>query len=275
MGFANYAAIIAALTAGKGQPNYWSKPSVSAVASTFTSLWNIAGMPVAGTFGTALTARAIDRTSTGAISFTNPVSPANLFLSTALANSQNAGTILFYDRLAEYPLTGGSLSGNFAAVALPARDQDGTTAGRGVFLFVENANASAVNSNVTVTITYTNSAGIAGRVMPAFTALAASQHGLANPTQPYQPLFGTDVGVRSIDSYSTNVGLLSSQINIVLARPLFTLSLHKAFIPYDRDFVLQRASLPRLYDGAAIGVLALSNQATSGNASGRIETVEG
>ncbi len=276
-GFANYDAIINALTVNlKGQYAEWWKASFTIVSGVFSSFWNGTGFPAAGTFGTALTARAIDRTSQGATSFVNPTSPAQLFATYASGGGGNTtGTILFYDRLAEYPINGTVLSGTFTSVALPARDQDGTTAGRGVFLFVENPNATTMAA-VNLTINYTNSAGTAGRVMPAFTTAAAIQHRLANPVQPFQTMFSTDEGIRSIQSYTLGASALSTQINLVLARPLFSIPIASSGnVVMERDLVLQRPSLPRLYDGTAIGSLIVLTSTATGAAFGRIEAVEG
>jgi hypothetical protein len=263
-GFSSYDQIITALTGGKSQWLTYNKSSITTVANAVYSLWGAGGQPAAGVFGTALTGRTIDKTTTGAISYNNPTSPATMHaISMGGGSTVALGSLLLYDRLAEYPINGSVTSGTFSTQpALPARDANGATNGEGVLMFAENDITGATSAAVNLTVTYTNSGGTASRSTGA-QAIVAGAVGRVLRDQIWVPLQSGDTGVRTIQSYTLSATATSTKISIVLARPLCWLPIMTANAFVERDLVLQMANLPRIYDGTAFGLLLMTNTTTS------------
>ncbi len=263
-GFANYDAIVNALTTGKAQRRDFNKLSLGAtVAASSYDLWQAGGSPVAGTFGTALTGRAIDSTFAASIDFPAPTAPATAhLLSFGAGSTVSLGTLLLYDRLVEYPFTGTVLSGTFAQpAAIPSRDANAAALGAGVMGMLETFSATA-RAAVTFTPTYTNSEGVTGRTAAGLiTAGTAIAGGISNPTgAPFRwPMQAGDNGIRSVQSYTLSASALAANMCFTLIRPLAFLPIMAANSYVERDLVLQLASLPRIPDGAALGLAVLSN----------------
>lgn len=144
------------------------------------------------------------------------------------------------------------------------------TDGRGVKVYttVQSTPAAMVSSMFSMSYTNTegtNGAGTSGRglgcAVMAQTApiighinhsgQAASQFG------PFLPLQGGDVGVRSLQTCQLSVAgtTADSTYNIVLCKPLFSIPINTVGAGVERDFMNQLPSLPRIKDGAVLGIL--------------------
>ena len=141
------------------------KVGAATVAARFYSPFYVAGRPgaaaanVAGTAGLALTSYA------GQIPFANPVS-GNTYLARFSASVNVAGTLLLCDRLwhnSGLSATSASLQ-SFTSATWPARDMDGSTAGRGVMIGFEVSTLMGAGTP-TFKLDYTNSAGTEGRTI--------------------------------------------------------------------------------------------------------------
>lgn len=265
-GFATYDDIINSISVnGRDQRALFNKTSILTTAGNISSMWTAGGSPPGGSFGTALTGRSIDNTNAAALQFTN--AGATRFkhaIGWGIGSTVGLGSIMLYDRVYEYPFTGSVTSGTFSVPTLVARDVAGATAGDGLMMWHENFSATATTA-VTVTPTYTNSAGTGSRTN-AYTSLvtAAVIGTVANPAGKFfLPLASGDTGVRSIQSYTLSATLTSANQTFVIGRPLGIVPHLSANAYIERDLVLQTASLPRLYDGTAMGLLILANTTTS------------
>lgn len=72
---------------------------------------------------------------------------------------------------------------------------------------------------------------------------------------PFLHLAAGDRGVRSIKGFTglvSNGGLCA----LVLVKPLANLVLREANTPYEIEFPVNNAAIPRIYDGAFLGLLA-------------------
>lgn len=263
-GFASYDQIITALTTnGKGQHLSFAKAAGTSSTNSAASLWGNTGLPAAGAFGTALTARTIDKTTTGALPYSNPTSPATMHLLHLGAGSALAfGTLILYDRLAEYPLNGSVTSGTFSSVTLPARDAGGATSGNGVLMFIENDVAGATSAGVNLTLSYTNQAGTAAQSTGAQAIVGGAVQRILMD-RIWIPLATGDSGVRTIQTYTLSATATSTKMTIVLARVLAFLPLMVANAYVERDLVLQLASMPRIFDGTAFAFAAMTNTTTT------------
>lgn len=276
-GFASYDQIINAITANaKGERVVFEKASITTVAAGKYSLSYAGGFPPALTFGTALTATAVTQATSGAIvPFTNATAPATKHLITAgVSSTVAAGVYMIYDLLARYPLNGTVTSGSFTTVALPARDNNGATAGAGVKAMVINANATATTA-VNLTLNYTNSAGTGSRSTGAQAIIAAAQHRVVHDTQGlFMPMAAGDVGIRQVDSYTLSATATSTQLEIQLIRPLCFIPVNVAAGYTERSLVTDMPALPRLFDGTALNVALIAGTTSSGVTTGLLQYAE-
>jgi hypothetical protein len=270
-GFTTYDSIINALsTLGKGQRAWFNKTSFTSVGALTYDLWLAAGQPPAGTFGTALTGRIIDRTFAAALPYTNATGPAVMsLLSAGIGSTIALGTILLYDRLAEYPFDGTVTSGNFnggTGITLPSRDAAGGTTGAGCLLIVENFSGTACTAQ-TFTPTYTDSGGVDRTAAGTLLASGTSGKALVMPTgNPiFWPLNAASIGVRLLKSYTLGASCISTQMCATIIRPLAVIPMVTANGYVERDLVLQLANLPRLYDGTALSMILIANTTTCPN----------
>lgn len=159
------------------------------------------------------------------------------------------------------------------------------TDGKGVRAFFSLSTANGTGSS-NHTYSYTNSSSAAGRTpstVIAGTASAITGHMIhtgvaAGNYGPFLPLAGGDDGVKSVESFQNSVASGSAGfVDLVLCKPLAFIPITTAFIAAERDLLTQLPSLPRIYDGAVLGVIIQSGAViTSGTQwQGYIETVWG
>jgi hypothetical protein len=275
-----YDDVIAALAAGRGEPQHFQKSSVTTVAAQRFSLWPAGGMPAAGVFQTALTGarqlvNATGAPITGAIPFADPAA-GNIkhLLSFGIGSSVAAGVFLLYDRLAEYPLNGTVTSGTFSSITIPARDANGAAAGAGCMMFCENAVATTLAA-VNLTVNYLDQDGGAGTT-GAQAIIAGAQYSIPHQTQGmFLPLAVGDTGVRRITDYVLSATALSASINLVICRPLAWLPMNLANGYAERDTIIQIASLPKLYAGTCLALNLAAATTSSGVVNGVVQHAEG
>ena len=153
-GFANYDAIINALTTGKGQTKFFQKASITSVAANWYRLWLAAGMPGPGIDPTpALQGQIPARDIAGALAQNNPTAPATLHMLSFGAGGGTLGALMVYDRLLH--VGGISLTINtlqtFTGTLAPTRHVDGV----GTRILVELSAATTATAS-TLTVNYTN-----------------------------------------------------------------------------------------------------------------------
>lgn len=121
------------------------------------------------------------------------------------------------------------------------------------------------------TVTYTNSAGVTGRVTPVVTCNTQTYTGSIVTTDiatngsagPFIPLQSGDTGVRAIESVTmlgSDVGLMT----FVIVKTLQCFMLNEQTAPVEVSFVKDRPGMPRVYDGAYLGLLVLPSGSLSG-----------
>jgi len=125
---------------------------------------------------------------------------------------------------------------------------------------------------------YTNSAGATGRVAGAvvnYTVGGTSippvgkifHSGVASANYaPFLPLQAGDVGVRRVTQYQLSTAYGSAQAGaLIMCKPLATIPIVTAAVAGERSLVMQLPSLPRIYDGACLGLLFFPGAATAAN----------
>jgi len=192
------------------------------------------------------------------------VSPKTKYLHKAMLYSSNAvmapAPFLLCDYLMYYPLidmdnTDEQLLDN-STTSLP-RYTDGV--GVQAFLVATNPYVGGARFQIKYTntedeartsqILITNNSTFIGTIVNSNTA------GLNN-YQAFIPLVAGDLGIKSIQSItflSPNGGLAT----LVLVRPIATLMTREATAWAEYDFIKDKASLPRIYDGAYLNLLVM------------------
>jgi hypothetical protein len=112
------------------------------------------------------------------------------------------------------------------SVAWPARDSNGSTNGEDIYLGLEVSTATGAGASV-ISASYTNSAGTAGRAAAAVDAYAATS---AAGSFYRLGLQAGDVGVRSVQSFTSTVSMTSGTVHLVAYRVIAALELPAAGI---------------------------------------------
>lgn len=137
------------------------------------------------------------------------------------------------------------------------------TDGKGVRAFFSNNVTNGANAQ-NFAMTYTKPGSVGSRSLGAQVANTAScitghmsHTGVAAGNfGPFLPLAGGDNGIMSVESAQFSAASAGAGfVDLVLCRPIAALPITTAFIAAERDLVSQLPSLPRIYDGAVLGVI--------------------
>lgn len=247
-GFIDYDAIAAAVRAGQRISSQFCKTNVnnSAVATPFHSFWNSTGLPAGGSNPAATPGTAYVN-GVGGITLPD-LSPLQKHLvqltgSLRFASANSTTCVLMvYDRLVGVSGISTATTGDKTvnSTALPRY-----TDGIGVQVWLENT--FSVSSNPVVSMaSYTDDTG-SGKVGPTYAIPgSANVDGFFGPL----PIAAGSKGVKSVETINVVSGT-NGTVNVILLKPLAVLPIHCDF-PNGRDFVLQLASLERIYDGATL-----------------------
>lgn len=283
MGFSSLDNLISKITVD-GQTDFQitnKTTGVAGVAGTWTDPTVFPGFPVADTYaGTSLTYVATDESSTGAIPHGGNVSTATKhFLNAGASIFAAAGApwfVLCMDQVGYVPITGADVTGTglrtVTMTALGGGDRYANGAGLRAYFSTEVA-PTAGGPNLT-TFTYTNQAGTTGRTMPVTTGFAATpvagmvpHSGNASTRYaPFLPMAAGDSGIRDFESFTLTGGTAytgTGQLVLHLVKPLFILPVVAAGMYYERDFLNQLPSLPRIRDGAYLKYMYFQTGATT------------
>lgn len=258
--------------AGNKIPDFFQKTGITMAAvsavrwhSHFYSTGRIVGVaPSSGVNGGAHSAPL-----TGALAMPAAVGGQNVHLSHLALASNQVASFLIADRLWSNSGLSTTLTTAQAItpVAIPARDNDGTTNGAGVLAAVEwSATGGAGTPNAT--ISYTNQAGTAGR-----SGVVAS---VATPpvgTFELFPLQSGDSGVRSIQSFTWSATHTSGTFHLILFRPIVWVNVPVANTAALVDAVT--SGMPRLYDASCPFILQVPAATTATVLNGSWVTTQG
>ena len=244
----------------------------------YLSSWASGGLtPAAGAYDSTLDGAALVSPVTGQIALQDPVSGEKSYLARWTFRPRrgdvlaNFGGILI-DRLWH---NGGidatsTSAQTITSPAWPARDEDDSTNGAGVYLAVElETNMGAATP--TITVEYTNSAGVTGRTSTNIMPTLSGQ--LAGTWIPMSLQTG-DVGIRSVQSVTLSASWISGTMHLVAYRFLCAMPETVAQGYCGVDAVT--ANFPRLGTGAVPFIIGQS-YSTSGSTgfTGEIQFTQG
>lgn len=258
-------------------------PSQTTVAGVWFDLSMSPGMPTPKYWFDAapLTARAITQSGDGGFYHGANVSPSAKYLRTITMQGISSNTtnvcpmpMILLDYIMYYPsIDDGSTDEQVMdnTVTLPRY-----TDGDGVQMIAVTTGART--GGQTFSIKYTNQDGVTGRVTPTLTqntssalgSLVNTQTTATNGAGPFIPLADGDTGVRAVESVTMNgvdVGLFS----VILVKPLVFITMREIAlstaatigIPYEKDILVMDSNMPRIYDDAFLGMVAVPNGAIS------------
>lgn len=245
------------------QPRQWFGKAVTGtmVAGRPWSTWALAGTPGAGSFDTTLAGVALSAPVNGQIPFDNP-SSGNTYLARFTGSATQVGTLLLCDRLwhnGGFTITSNT-SQTVNSATFPARDEDGSTNGKGVLVGLE-VSASCGAAAPTITLGYTNSAGTSSRTATNWFSTANSP--AAGSFFPIGLQAG-DLGVRSIQSMTLSTSWVSGTVNLVAYRVLGTAGVAAAWYSSGGEDWLQTGAT-RLYDSSVPFIVFVPSTTTSSN----------
>jgi len=149
------------------------------------------------------------------------------------------------------------------------------TDGKGVRAFYSLSTANGANAQ-NFAMGYTAPGPAAGRSLGAVvanTASAITGHightgTAAGNFGPFLPLAGGDAGIISVESAQFSaVSAAAGFVDLVLCKPLAYIPVTTAFVAAERDLLTQLPSIPRVYDGACLGIIIQAGGVVaSGNA---------
>lgn len=159
------------------------------------------------------------------------------------------------------------------------------TDGKGVRAFFSLQAANGINAQ-NFSMSYTKPGPTSGRSLgavvsntqSAITGHIAHTGVAAGNFGPFLPLGGGDNGIVSVESAQFSLASGSAGfVDLVLCKPLCAIPITTAFIAAERDLLTQLPSLPRIYDGAVLGIILQAGAViTSGTQwQGYIETAWG
>jgi hypothetical protein len=237
---------LAQLRAGLQPIQYYAKASrTGGTTGNFLSYWGTTGFPATGNYDTTLNGVILVAPQVGQIPFFDPPIGQEARLARfkgVAAVSAQSGVAFVMDRI--WHNGGISITSTgvqaIASPTWPARDSEGSTAGRGILIAAEVQTATGAVSGAT--LTYTNSQGVAGRTAD-FVVPAIGNLGSFNDFA----LASGDEGVRSVQSIQLASSWVSGAINLVAYRIIESLPFR---IPTTNHFLDGAMSAPRLYNGS-------------------------
>lgn len=263
------------LIAGSAPPVSFLKSSQTAEgAGTWHSLFLVAGYPGAGSAPPAYTAGsgyACTNSTVGALPFTNPVSGETRLVKLAVAGS-TIGTVILYDRLwtcSGFNTTTTTAQSVTTPGTIPARDDDGTTTGKGVQIWGEIYTAPGA-TGATWTVSYTNTAGTSGRTATYTHPANAESVGQMFPFT----LQAGDIGVQSVQSLTCSVSSgTAGSLGITLLRRIATAPMLVVNIATILDAMA--LGTPRIFNSSCLALMVQCSTTNTGTVAGEIAWAQG
>lgn len=201
-----------------------------------------AAVPSSGLNGTALTSYA------GSIPIPAAVGGKNIHLARLeFSQAANIGGLTIVDRLWHNSgiVVATTTAQSITTPTLPARDNNGGTAGAGVLAAIEFSTASSAAAITNTTLSYTNEAGTSGRTA----TISVPATPVAGTFVPFSLQAG-DNGIRSIQSITLGTAYTSGVIHLVLYREIASLGSPVANVTATAGPI--ELGLPRVYDSSVL-----------------------
>lgn len=274
-GFASRDDIIAELTAGKADVfNFYKVGSAPEAAGVWHSLWKGVGQPGAGanpaaTPGTVHVSNDAADTA-GAMFFADRTPDQKHLLSFGAVATQNC-TLMLYDRLAGVSGISLASTGSKTINSGALSRYSGADAGLNE-VWLEVSTAGTTTAPIVNLNSYTSADGTTGLTGGSLT-LPSTTMNVDSMVQ--LPLNASEQGVRSVEA-GLNVATAGTAIvvNALILRPLARIPL-LANVWNEVSFLDDVMGLPRIFDGATLGVAMLATGTTATNVWGTVSCAYG
>jgi hypothetical protein len=265
--YSSYDSLIADISAGKTKTwEFYKAGSAAQVAGAMHSLWFAAGSPAAGAAAAVSPGESLTSAAGGMV-FADAAPDIKHLIGLA-AQSTSAGTFIIYDRL--YQVGGISLTStgdkalNNGSIVLPRY-----TDGIGVLPLIEVTTATTTTAPVVTLTSYVNQADAIKTTAASLTFPAAAT--VLNLCS-WLPIVAGDTGVKQVTTLNVGTAASAGVACVSLVKPLVYMPVI-ANIGNAMDLVLQVLAMPRLYDGATLGIMYVAGTTTALNVHGQIRLV--
>ena len=242
-------------------------------AGTWSSLWKVAGSPVAGANPPLFTAGSgyvPTNAKTGAVPFTNPVSPEVTNLARFVVAGATVGTVILYDRLwacSGFNTTVLTAQAVTTPGTIPARDANGAALGDGVELWLEVYTAPGATT-ATWTIAYINQAGDPKTATYTHPANAESVGQMM-----FVQLAAGDTGVRSVTSLTCSASSgTAGDVGITLVRRVAEVPIQLANVANGIDPI--SGGFPQIFDNSCLALAVLASTTNTGLIQGALQLAQ-
>lgn len=283
--FASVDAVIAALTAGKGQVRNFSKTGVASNAiGNANDLWTRAGSPGAGAAGSAAPGgKAWSSSDAGAIGYVNSVgaNDTNHYLNWLLTSSVINNSLLLYDRLFSVVKTMNSTATE-AVTGTPSRYQNSSSSNLeyagGNFVTIENpttvlaATAHSVTQAANAVWTYVNEAGTGSKqlnnngggivTLAGVSACVVGGIDLAVGNW-FIPLQAGDIGIQALTQMQLSAAVATGTLDAMIGHPLAVNVCPIANMACLDDGLYTSMNLVNILDNACLSFIELPKPATT------------
>jgi hypothetical protein len=249
---------------------FYKTTSTMEAAFVMHSLLYTAGIPGAGVAPSDVANGVSLNSYSGQIPF--PTGNNNTYMIKAACGSSITGSLMIMDRLWHNATLSATTTTaqTINSVAFPARDNNGSSNGEGVFIALEVSGATTnATATTTATITYTNSAGTGSKTGTIASIPGTAVAGTFIPVQ----LAAGDIGVRSIQSLTLGNSLAAGTIHLVAYRPLAVIDNIGAGLVQSLD--MTQLGFPRLYDNTVPTLAWLPSATTAASIMGQIVFTQG
>lgn len=231
--------------------------TTASAADNPTMTYGWGGRPSGGSSGASLSGTVQTNTTTGCIPFKNAASGQSTYLSGFAYNGSNVtnGRSLYVIDLiwATSAVSQVTTTQTINSVSLPARDMDGTTNGRGVYIAMWHTVSYSGSNAYTATITYTNSAGTTSRV-----GTVSRSGGAVNRWVPFG-LQNGDEGVRSVQDFTFSALPGTSGVTALIAyRPIAVIASQYSMGNATVKETGMTLGLPVIYDNSCLTTINLA-----------------
>jgi hypothetical protein len=286
-GFPDLTTLLENARVGKMQTISLSKTMANAVSTPrASSFWAGTGEPAAGSVGSAAPGgRVCDRSTTGALPLTNPISGENtFFVGSRLATGSSSITngkspMLLYDRLFDV-VNNASDTSAISVTGVPTRYQSSTPSdpdfAGGNFCFIE-ANTLQSALHTWTVCRYRNQAGTDSQIFPPMNTNIAGVSRLDHPSTAtwFMPMADGDFGVMDLDQIQIDTSLTGFN-NFVIGHPIAWIPIFDVTLATVSNNINSAFNLVRIFDDACLSILcAPFGPANFTNLNGYIQTVSG
>ena len=190
----------------------------------------------------------------------------------SVAATTMPAVLMLVDLLGFYRVTTVTTTGNQATtntLTLPRY-----VTGSGVQCFIYNTNATPLGAATpSISITYTRVQGGTNTTPSTNAVLPVGKTGANNGVilysgnasgkyGPFMPMADQDSGMQNVTQINLSNSYISGEFSVVLCKPILTIPMTTIGVFFEKDYLNESPSLPKVYDGACLTWLLYNGAAT-------------